>query len=69
MYSLKCMAPLFAAYDRPCYQKLLPRHIADLQIYPEEVIDCLKAGGFTAKLTTTIGHSVALDEAHKVCIN
>ena len=67
--SLKSMAPLFAAYDRPCYQRLLPRHIADLQTYPQEVIDGLSAGGFTVKLTGVVGHAVALDECHEMCIN
>ena len=69
MSSLKQMAPLFAAYDRPCYQRLLPRHIADVLSYPEEIIQCLKAGGFTVKVTGGIGHAVALDEAHEMCIN
>ena len=69
MSSLKCMAPLFSAYDRPCYQRLLPKHIADLQKYPDEVVDCLRAGGFTVKLRGEIGHAVALDECHEMCIN
>lgn len=67
--SLKSMAPLLAAYDRPCYQRLLPKHLADVQSYPQEVIDCLSAGGFTVKLTGVIGHAVALDECHEMCIN
>ena len=45
MASLKSMAPFFSAYDRPCYQKLVPRHIAVVLQYPKEVIHCLKAGG------------------------
>ena len=69
MSSLKCMVPLFSAYDRPCYQRLLPTHIADLQKYPDEVVDCLQAGGFTVKLQGQIGHAIALDECHEMCIN
>ena len=48
---------------------MLPRHIADLQIFPKEVVNFLKAGGFTVKLTDRLGHAVALDEAHEMCIN
>lgn len=67
--SLKRMAPLFSAYDRPCYQRLLPKHIADTQVYPKEVVDGFRAGGFTVKLKGEIGHAVALDECHEMCIN
>ena len=67
--SLKNMAALFSAYDRPCYQKLIPDHLAELQSYPAEVIDCFRAGGFTVKVKGGIGHAVALDEAHEMCIN
>ena len=67
--SLKRMAPLFSAYDRPCYQKLVPSHIADIQCYPNEIHQCFKAGGFTVKLKSAIGHAVALDEAHEMSIN
>ena len=63
------MAPLFCAYDRPCYQKLVPNHIADLQNYSSEIIECFQAGGFTIKIKGGIGHAVALDEAHEMCIN
>ena len=67
--SLKNMAPLFAAYDRPCYQKILPSHIADLECYPKEILDCFRAGGFTVKVKSGIGHAIALDEAHEMCVN
>ena len=67
--SLKNMAALFSAYDRSCYQKLLPTHIADLQSYPTEVLKCFSAGGFTVKVKGGLGHAVALDEAHEMCIN
>ena len=59
------------AYDRTCYQRLIPHHIADIHLYPREreVIDCFKKGGFTVKVKGGIGHAVAIDEAHKMCIN
>lgn len=33
MCALKVMAPLFAAYDRTCYSKLIPYHLADVRSY------------------------------------
>ena len=67
--SLKGMAPLFAAYDRPCYQKLIPNHLADIECYDDQILQCFRAGGFTAKVKGGLGHAIALDEAHEMCIN
>jgi hypothetical protein len=63
------MAALFSAFDRPSYQRLLPNHIADIESYPEEVIKAMVAGAFTVKLSNNIGHAIALDEAHEMCVN
>ena len=63
------MAPLFAAYDCPCYQKIISHHIGSVVSYPTELIRCFKAGGFTVKIKDGLGHAVALDEAHEMCVN
>lgn len=69
MSSLKRVVPLFCAYDRPCYQRLIPNHIACVHNYPAEIIDSFKKGGFTVKVKGGIGHAVAIDEAHEMLIN
>lgn len=67
--SLKKMAPLFAAYDSTTYCRLIPNHLADIQTYPAQVLQCLQVGAFAVSIWGIRGHSVALDEAHKMCIN
>ena len=67
--SLKNMAPLFSADDRPCYQKLIPSHIADIECYDSQIVECFKKGGFTVKVKGGLGHAIALDEAHEMCVN
>ena len=69
MASLKMMAPLFTAYDRDLYSKLIPDHLKNLHSFPKEIIQCFESGAFTASLTARQWKSVALDEAHEMCIN
>ena len=67
--AIKLMAPLFAAFDRTCYERLIPAHLADIQTYPKDIIHSFENGGFAVSINGNPGHSVALDEAHEMCVN
>ena len=69
MSGLKQMAPLFAAYDRPTYSRILPHHIAEYQTFPKHVREYFEHGGFTVTVCGNSGRSLALDEAHEAMIN
>ena len=44
--ALKEMAPLFWAFDRPTYSRLVPDHLSDITKFPKEVVQCFQRGGF-----------------------
>ena len=67
--SLKMMAPLFMAFDRPTYRQLVPHHLHTLSVAPQDLIDQLADGSFAVSLSEHQWHSVALDEAHESKIN
>ena len=67
--SLKEMAALFFAFNRPHYQKLIVQHLSDLLVMPKEILEHLQSGKFVASLSGRPGHSVAIDEAHEMKIN
>lgn len=66
MSGLKLMTPLFTAYDRPCYSRIIPHHFAYYQLY---IRKNLEDGSFTVSVCGKSGRSVALDEAHEMTIN
>ena len=67
--SLKNMAPLFSVCDFPNYAKLLPEHLADLDLMPDDVLVNLRNGGFVCSLKGNAFESQALDETHESTIN
>lgn len=69
MYAIKQIGPLFAAFDRPHYQKLIPCHLHEVFSMPEEVISCFENGSFVCNVTGSSVHSVALDEGHEMLVN
>ena len=64
--SLKEMAALFFAFNRPHYQKLIVQHLSDLLVMPKEILEHVQSGKFVASLSGRPGHSVAIDEAHEM---
>ena len=66
---IKSMAPLFVAFDRPHYQKLIPNHLRDLANMPNDVMKFLESGAFVCSVTGKHMRSVALDEAHEMLVN
>ena len=67
--SIKMMAPLFTAFDRPHYRKIIPQHLRDLQTLPENIQLFCEKGAFVCSISGSNMHSVALDEAHEMLIN
>ena len=69
MASLKEMCPLFTAFDRLNYMKILPQHFAEVLRLPDVVRECFVKGGFVCNIRGTMNHAVALDEAHEMLVN
>ena len=67
--SIRLVAAVFSAFDRPIYQILIPRPIFDILSLPESVLQHLQSGGFSVRLMPTEWHGVALDEFHEIKIN
>ena len=67
--AIKLMAAVFHAFDRPIYQRIVPRHLADLLCFPPQVLHHLQKGAMSVRLTKSNGRAVALDEAHEMKIN
>ena len=67
--SLKVMAAVFSAFDRPIYQEIIPQHLKDLLTMPSSVLHHLQKGSFSVRLSPSEWHGVALDECHEICIN
>ena len=66
---IKNMAPIFSAFDRPTYRKVVPQHLADCLLLPPDILQCFEQGGFSASITGRPWHMVALDELHEMLIN
>lgn len=48
--SLKVMAPVFLSFDRTTYRKLIPQHIADCLLLPQNIKTSFQNGGFSISI-------------------
>lgn len=48
--SLEVIALLYAAYNYPCFQKLVSNELANIEIYESEILNCFRSGGFMVKV-------------------
>ena len=67
--SIKKVAAIFAAFDCPTYQRLIPQHLYDLSTLPDCLLRHLQEGAFAVRLSNSEQHAIALDECHEMCIN
>lgn len=67
--ALKMMAPLFHAFDRSTYMRLVPRHLGEVLGMDRSLLSHLAAGGFVASISGTPNRSVGHDENHEMMIN
>ena len=67
--SIKTIAPMFTAFDRPHYRKLIPQHLKDLQTLPAAILHYFRDGAFVCSILGSHMHSISLDEAHEMLIN
>ena len=69
LYGINQFGPLFAAFDRPHYQKLIPYHLHEVLLMPQEIIDHFESGAFVCSVTGSSVRSIALDKAHQMLVN
>ena len=69
MAAFKSMAPLFHAFDRHNYSRLIPMHISTMNALPPYVLEHFKNGAFASSIKGTNYATVALDEGHEMLIN
>ena len=62
--ALKLMAPLFCAFDRPTYWRVIPQHLADCILLPTDTSSLFSEGGFSVSITGRPWHSVGINESH-----
>ena len=68
-YCLQLLAPVFHVIPSTFYYKLIPRHMADLKIFPTSIINHFQNGAFVMNFQGNNWNSVGLDEGHEMGIN
>ena len=54
---MKLMAPVFFAFDRQHYRRLIPAHLADCLHLPEHIQENFEAGGFVVSITGMLANT------------
>lgn len=66
---LKALAPLFFAYNRHKYQRLIIQNLMDIFSLPSSIVSQFEKGEWTVSLKGMPYSNLAIDEAHECVIN
>lgn len=69
MGALKSMAPIFHAFDRQNYSKLIPIHFKQMYGLPPYVVQHFRNGAWVSSIRGIEFSSIGFDEAHEMLIN